>query len=71
MSYQSVNAAHKDWICALALLPSRDILLSGCRTGYLKLWQVDSCSPEGEIKAHSSPINAIATNSSSIFTASK
>ncbi|XP_064602279.1 kinesin-like protein KIF21A isoform X2 [Liolophura sinensis] len=67
---QSVNAAHKDWICALALLPSGDILLSGCRTGYLKLWQVDTCSPEGEIKAHTSPINAIATNSTSIFTAS-
>lgn len=69
---QSVNAAHKDWICALAFMKgsSGNTLLSGCRAGYLKLWQMDTCAQLAEIKAHASPINAIASNSSAIFTAS-
>ncbi|KAK6191402.1 hypothetical protein SNE40_003100 [Patella caerulea] len=67
---QSMNTAHKDWICALGFVPSTNLLISGCRGGYLKLWQSDTCAPVGEMKAHSSPINAIATNSTSIFTAS-
>lgn len=67
---QSVNCAHKDWICGLAVMPKHNILLSGCRSGYLKLWQIGDCSPIGEIKAHNSHITAIATNSSAIFTAS-
>ncbi|KAL3841394.1 hypothetical protein ACJMK2_019546 [Sinanodonta woodiana] len=68
---QSVNSAHKDWICALSFMPGNNVLLSGCRAGYLKLWQIDSCIPVAEIKAHVSPINSIATNSAAIFTASK
>ncbi|KAK3103464.1 hypothetical protein FSP39_019440 [Pinctada imbricata] len=67
---QSVNSAHKDWICGLQFMPSGNILLSGCRGGYLKLWNVENCQPLGEVKAHSSPINALATNSTAIFTAS-
>ncbi|CAE1242663.1 KIF4_21_27 [Acanthosepion pharaonis] len=67
---QSVNCAHKDWICGLAVMPEHNILLSGCRSGYLKLWQIGDCSQIGEIKAHNFPITAIATNSSAIFTAS-
>ncbi|CAG5134474.1 unnamed protein product, partial [Candidula unifasciata] len=66
----SINAAHKDWVCALDFLPGSNILLSGCRGGFLKLWQPDTCVSLGEIRAHSSAINAIATNSTSIFTAS-
>ena len=68
---QSINAAHKDWICALDFVPATNVLISGCRGGYLKLWQPDTCISLGEIRAHSSPINAIATNSTDIFTASK
>ena len=69
--FQSVNSAHKDWICGLQFMPSGNILLSGCRGGYLKLWNVENCQPLGEIRAHTNPINAIATNSTAIFTASK
>lgn len=70
-SLQSLNQAHKDWICDMKFLPGGNILLSSCRQGYLKMWSVDTCAQLGEIRAHNSPINAIATNSSSIFTASK
>ena len=41
---QHLTAAHKDWVCALDFLSSQNVLLSGCRGGALKLWQVDSCS---------------------------
>lgn len=67
---QSLNAAHRDWICAMNFMKGTNTLLSGCRAGYLKLWNVDTCAQIAEIKAHTSPINAIATNSSAIFTAS-
>ncbi|XP_025085629.1 kinesin-like protein KIF21A isoform X2 [Pomacea canaliculata] len=67
---QSVNSAHKDWVCALEFLPDSSVLLSGCRGGVLKAWAVDTFSQLAEIRAHASPINAIATNSSKIFTAS-
>ncbi|XP_014665579.1 PREDICTED: kinesin-like protein KIF21A [Priapulus caudatus] len=66
----SMNQAHKDWVEALQLLPEQNCLLSGGRDGYLKVWNCDNCALVGEIRAHSSPINAIATNSSAIFTAS-
>ena len=68
---QPMSNAHKDWVCALDFLPSHSCLLSGCRGGYLKLWNVDNCSLIGEMKAHTSPINSIATNSSHVFTASR
>lgn len=67
---QSLNQAHKNWICTLNLLPSRSLLLSGCRGGQLKSWSSESCQLLDEIRAHNAPINAIATNSTSIFTAS-
>ncbi|KAM3926338.1 kinesin-like protein KIF21A isoform 5-T5 [Leptodactylus fuscus] len=65
-----VPNAHKDWVCALGIVPSRPIVLSGCRGGILKLWNVDTFIPIGEVKGHDSPINAICTNSTHIFTAS-
>lgn len=67
---QSVNAAHKDWICAMDFERGGNTLLTGCRGGFLKLWNIDTCAQIAEIKAHTSPINSIATNSSAIFTAS-
>ncbi|XP_055933295.1 kinesin-like protein KIF21A isoform X2 [Argiope bruennichi] len=67
---QSLNQAHKDWICALNFLSNNSVLLSGCRGGYLKLWATETTQLLGEIKAHSAPINAISSNSSCTFTAS-
>ncbi|XP_048352038.1 kinesin-like protein KIF21B isoform X2 [Sphaerodactylus townsendi] len=67
---QQIPNAHKDWVCALAFVPSRPMLLSACRGGMVKVWNVDNFNPVGDIKGHDSPINAICTNSKHIFTAS-
>ncbi|TRZ02979.1 hypothetical protein DNTS_004984 [Danionella cerebrum] len=67
---QQIPNAHKDWVCALALVPGRPMLLSACRGGMMKLWNMDNFSPIGEIKGHDSPINALCANSRQIFTAS-
>ncbi|XP_057217624.1 kinesin-like protein KIF21B isoform X3 [Triplophysa rosa] len=67
---QQIPNAHKDWVCALAFMPGRPMLLSACRAGMLKVWNVDNFTPIGAIKGHDSPINAICTNSKQIFTAS-
>ncbi|XP_055017002.1 kinesin-like protein KIF21B isoform X1 [Boleophthalmus pectinirostris] len=66
---QQIPNAHKDWVCALALVPGRPLLLSACRGGMLKVWNVDNFSPIGEVRGHDSPINAICTNAKHIFTA--
>lgn len=68
---QQVPNAHKDWVCALAFIPGRPMVLSACRGGVIKVWNVDNFTPVGEIKGHESPINAICTNSKHIFTASR
>lgn len=47
------------------------MLLSACRAGMLKVWNVDNFTPIGEVRGHDSPINAICTNSRQIFTASR
>ncbi|XP_068171730.1 kinesin-like protein KIF21B isoform X2 [Antennarius striatus] len=67
---QQIPNAHKDWVCALAYVPGRPMLLSACRGGMLKVWNVDNFTPIGEVRGHDSPINAICTNSRQIFTAS-
>ncbi|XP_051957385.1 kinesin-like protein KIF21B [Xyrauchen texanus] len=67
---QQIPNAHKDWVCALAFVPGRPMLLSACRAGMLKVWNVDNFTPIGEIKGHDNTINAICTNSKQIFTAS-
>uniref|UniRef100_A0A2K6F5V5 Kinesin family member 21A n=1 Tax=Propithecus coquereli TaxID=379532 RepID=A0A2K6F5V5_PROCO len=66
---QQVPNAHKDWVCALGVVPGHPVLLSGCRGGILKLWNMDNFVPVGEMKGHDSPINAICVNSTHIFTA--
>lgn len=73
---QSLNNAHKDWILGLALINNGSIMISGCRGGVLRAWSVpkdqsEECALLGEVRAHNSAINAIATNQSHIFTASK
>ncbi|XP_034390149.1 kinesin-like protein KIF21A isoform X2 [Cyclopterus lumpus] len=67
---QQVPNAHRDWVCALGVVPGSPALLSGCRGGVLKLWHTDTLGTLGELKGHESPINGIATNSSHLFTAS-
>ncbi|XP_054472357.1 kinesin-like protein KIF21B [Anoplopoma fimbria] len=67
---QQIPNAHKDWVCALAYVPGRPMLLSACRGGMLKVWNVENFTPIGEVRGHDSPINAICTNSRQIFTAS-
>ena len=66
-----MNNAHRDWICGLSLAPGGQALLSGCRNGTVKLWGVETCQSLGELKAHTSQINAITTNQTHVFTASK
>ncbi|XP_067552272.1 kinesin-like protein KIF21A isoform X7 [Pseudorca crassidens] len=66
---QQVPNAHKDWVCALGVMPGHPVLLSACRGGILKLWNIDTFVPVGEMKGHESPINAICVNSTHIFTA--
>ncbi|XP_064347837.1 kinesin-like protein KIF21A isoform X14 [Camelus dromedarius] len=66
---QQVPNAHKDWVCALGMVPGHPVLLSGCRGGILKLWNMDNLVPVGEMKGHDSPINAICVNSTHVFTA--
>ncbi|KAK3859205.1 hypothetical protein Pcinc_034655 [Petrolisthes cinctipes] len=67
---QSLNNAHRDWVCALCFTPGGQIVLSGCRGGMIKMWSTETCQPIGELRAHASPINAITTNTNHIFTAS-
>ncbi|CAN9498995.1 unnamed protein product [Ophioblennius macclurei] len=67
---QQVPNAHRDWVCALGVVPGSPALLSGCRGGVLKLWHTDSLGTLGELKGHESPINSISANSSHLFTAS-
>uniref|UniRef100_A0A3B5MJW4 Kinesin family member 21B n=1 Tax=Xiphophorus couchianus TaxID=32473 RepID=A0A3B5MJW4_9TELE len=68
---QQIPNAHKDWVCALAYVPGRPMLLSACRGGMLKVWNMENFTPIGEVRGHDSPINAICTNSRHIFTASR
>lgn len=75
---QSLNNAHKDWILGLCLINSGSVMISGCRGGILRAWTVPNfgdhageCALLGEVRAHTSAINATVTNQQHIFTASK
>ncbi|CAG2102543.1 unnamed protein product [Medioppia subpectinata] len=67
---QSLNNCHKDWVLSLNTMPNSNTLLSGCRSGQMKVWSTENCQLIGDIKAHSGAINSIDTNSSLVFTAS-
>lgn len=73
---RTLNLAHKESIQSLSLIKNAndfsdsDLLVSGCRGGYLKVWDSDSCKLISEIKAHSAGINSICSNSNFIFTGS-
>ena len=72
---QSINNAHKDWICSLDYINDQhnglNVLLSGCRGGYMKFWNMDTCEKLSEFRAHLCPINSIKVNKNLVFTASE
>lgn len=65
---QSLNNAHKGWVSGMAI--SDNILLTTCRGGYIRLWNVETCDSMAEVKTDS-PINTIVANGSSIYTGSR
>ncbi|XP_077151506.1 kinesin-like protein KIF21B isoform X1 [Ranitomeya variabilis] len=67
---QQVPNAHRDWVCALGFITGRPMMLSGCRGGILKVWNMENFTSIGEVKGHDSPINAMCNNSRHIYTAS-
>ncbi|CAL1278544.1 unnamed protein product [Larinioides sclopetarius] len=66
----NITQAHNDGICSINIMPDRNTFLSGCRSGFLRLWTLDKCHFYDEIKAHHTSINSICYNSDFIFTAS-
>lgn len=65
---QSMNNAHKGWVSGMTIYS--DILISGCRGGLIRLWNVKTCDALAEMKTEAS-INDIACVDNRIFTASK
>ncbi|XP_021701207.1 kinesin-like protein KIF21A isoform X4 [Aedes aegypti] len=64
---QSLNNAHKGWVSGMAIYG--DILLSSCRGGVIRLWNVKNCDSLAEMKTDQS-INDIVTSDNRVFTAS-
>lgn len=65
---QSMNNAHKGWVSGMTIYS--DILISGCRGGLIRLWNVKTCEALAEMKTEAS-INDITCLDNRIFTASK
>lgn len=65
---QSLNNAHKGWVSGMAI--SENVLLTTCRGGFIRLWNVDTCDSLAEIKTDS-PINNIVASNSLIYTGSR
>jgi len=65
-----MTSAHKDWVTSLNFVPGYDVLVSGDRRGIMRLWDIKSCKPIGEVPGHGKSINAIKCNDTCIFTAS-
>lgn len=66
----SLGNCHRDWVLALDTFLQGSILLSACRSGYLRVWGTENCHSYGEIQAHSAAVNDIATIPQVAFTAS-
>ncbi|XP_052564724.1 kinesin-like protein KIF21A isoform X6 [Culex pipiens pallens] len=64
---QSLNNAHKGWVSGMAIYG--DTLLSSCRGGVIRLWNVKNCDSLAEMKTDQS-INDIVTADNRVFTAS-
>lgn len=65
---QSLNNAHKGWVSGMAIYG--DVLLSSCRGGVIRLWNIKTCDALAEMKTDTS-INDITTSENRVFTASK
>lgn len=65
---QSMNNAHKGWVSGLTI--ASDILLSSCRGGSIRLWNLKTFDALAEMKTEAS-INDITCGDNRIFTASK
>ncbi|XP_031616973.1 kinesin-like protein KIF21A isoform X2 [Contarinia nasturtii] len=63
---QSLNNAHKGWVSGMTI--SDDILLSACRGGIIRLWNVNTCESIADMKTDSA-INDIVCNRQLIYTA--
>ncbi|TPP66401.1 Kinesin protein [Fasciola gigantica] len=62
--------AHKDWVQGLAVTGDGKTLISGCRGGHLKVWNVEDCMCLGEMpNAHDGAVNAVRTCGDRVFTA--
>ncbi|XP_055852546.1 kinesin-like protein KIF21A isoform X1 [Episyrphus balteatus] len=64
---QSLNNAHKGWVSGMAI--SGDVLLSSCRGGIIRLWNVKTCESLAELKTDLM-INDIVASGQRVFTAS-
>ncbi|KAH9517746.1 Kinesin-like protein kif21b, variant 2 [Dermatophagoides farinae] len=62
--------SNRGWVLALDTFLQETVLLSACRSGYLRLWSTENCHLFGEIQAHQMAVNDIATIQQTIFTAS-
>ncbi|XP_063707717.1 kinesin-like protein KIF21A, partial [Culicoides brevitarsis] len=63
----SINNAHKGWISGMAMF--RDMLLTTCRGGVMRLWDARTCDALAEVKT-SNPISGLVANDTRFFTAS-
>ena len=63
---QSLPHAHRDWVCGMTSIQhgSSSLLLSVCRAGVLRAWNVSSCGLVGELQAHMAAVNCITSNNS-------
>jgi len=63
-----INNAHQDWINCLC--KHEQTVYSGCRDGTIAAWNAESLNQISTIQAHISSINAMASASKFLFTAS-
>ena len=55
----SVNHAHDDWVCALAVLESSGMLASGGRDGRIKIWRLPDLEPHATLEGHAGAVNGL------------
>lgn len=65
---QSMNNCHKGWVSGMTIYS--DIMLSSCRGGLIRLWNLKTFDALAEMKTEAS-INDITCGDNRIFTASK
>ena len=61
---QSIARAHRDWVCGLTCIHHGpwSLLLSVCRAGVLRAWNMSSGGLVGELQAHMASVNCITSN---------